>query len=317
VEPSLIEGAYRLYRALRIARRNDVDVLVGVGKQAVWVGAALSALTGTPLVAVGAGSEFLSGQGMSHVLTRWAFGRARRMIAISGYARELAYRAGIGRYRTSVVHCGADAGLYHPGLPTDKLRQRLGLGSAPVILTVGQLSERKAQDVVIRALVHITRDCPDVVYLTVGLPTQYRELQQLAKQCGVDDHVRFLGQMPQDQLPLFYNLADVFVLVSRRTEGEVEGYGIVVAEAALCGVPAVVASGSGLIEAVIGEETALIVSPDDPDATGRAIVRLLKDDELRQRMGSKARQHALESATWERRVRGYDRILRTVVRDAR
>ena len=87
---------------------------------------------------------------------------------------------------------------------------------------------------------------------------------------------------------------------------------IVVAEAALCGVPAVVSRDSGLVEAVIEDETALVVPPDDPDATAKAIARLLSNDDLRLQMGSAARRYALENATWERRVQVYDEILQRI-----
>jgi phosphatidylinositol alpha-1,6-mannosyltransferase len=67
-----------------------------------------------------------------------------------------------------------------------------------------------------------------------------------------------------------------------------------------------------LVEAVIEDETALVVPPDDPDATAEAIAQLLSDDELRLQMGSAARRHALEHATWERQVQKYDRILQCI-----
>lgn len=315
VEPPVFEGAYRLYEALNMVRQDGCDILLAVGKQAVWLAAAVSVLTGVPLVAVGAGSEFLRTRSTAQALTRWAYGRAGRVVAISRYVRELAGSAGISLERIDVVHCGADADMYRPGLSTEVLREHLGLGAGRLILTVGQLSRRKAQDTVIRALPQLTRDFGDVTYLVVGLPTRRTDLERLAAELDVEDRVRFLGQVPQQQLPLVYNLADVFVLVSRPTMGEVEGYGIVVAEAALCGVPAVVSRNSGLVEAVVENETGLIVPPDDPDATAEAIARLLSDDGLRRRMGSTARRHALQSATWERQVRAYDDILRSVVVD--
>jgi phosphatidylinositol alpha-1,6-mannosyltransferase len=181
-------------------------------------------------------------------------------------------------------------------------------------LTVGQLSERKAQDVVIRALPAILTKHPDVIYVLVGLPTRAQELERLAQDLGVREHVLITGTVPVDDLVLYYNLADLFVLVSRRTEGgNVEGYGIVVSEAALCGVPAVVSSGCGLEEAVLGGRTALLVEPDDPRATAAAILSLLSDDSARREMGAAARERVLETGTWAQRAAVYGRILRRVV----
>jgi phosphatidylinositol alpha-1,6-mannosyltransferase len=198
-------------------------------------------------------------------------------------------------------------------LQTGDLREKLGIGTWRVLLTVGQLSERKAQDVVIRALPSVVQTHPDLVYVMVGLPTRVQELGRLAVELGVQEHVRFAGLVRADELPLYYNLADLFVLVSRRArDGNVEGYGIVVAEAALCGVPAVVSRGCGLEETVVEGRTALLVQPDDPSATARAIQRLLFDDPRRQEMGRVARRNALESGTWAKRMVVYDRVLKRV-----
>jgi phosphatidylinositol alpha-1,6-mannosyltransferase len=315
VEPPLWEGVRRLFVAMGMIMSGRPDALLAVGKQAVWLSAALSLLTGVPLVVVGAGSEFTDRSRLGGCLNRWAFGRARHRIVISEYTRQLMISAGVSGTASDItlVPCGADDRRYRPGIDSQKLRDRLGIGSRRVLLTVGQLSERKAQDIVIRALPAIVRKHPDLLYVMVGLPTRAQELGRLAAELGVREHVLFAGVVPMDDLPLYYSLADLFVLVSRRADdGSVEGYGIVVAEAALCGVPAVVSRGCGLEEAVLEGQTGLLVEPDDPLATASAVLRLLDDDSLRRDMGEAAQSHARETGTWVRRVVLYDRILTRV-----
>jgi phosphatidylinositol alpha-1,6-mannosyltransferase len=316
VEPPLWEGLRRLFVALRLIVAMRPDVLLANGLQSVWLGAALSTLTGVPLVAIGSGTEFSGRSRLGQCLNRWAFGYARHRVVVSQYTRGLMANAGIKGVslldgEITLVPNGADARRFRPGLEVRALRERLGIGKGPVLLTVGRLSERKAQDVVIRALPAILQERPDLVYVMVGLPTWQQELERLAQELGVRDHVLFTGTVPADELPLYYTLADLFVLVSRRAQdGGVEGYGIVVAEAALCGVPAVVSRGCGLEEAVLEDRTALLVDSDDPDATGAAILRLLGDDDLRQSMGKAARSYVLKTGTWAQRVAVYDRVLR-------
>jgi phosphatidylinositol alpha-1,6-mannosyltransferase len=313
VEPPLLEGFRRLLVAIWSMQRKQPDVLFAVGKQAVWLAAALSRSTGVPLVVVCTGSEFTGRSRLDRRLNKWAFGRAHHRLVISRYTQQLMAETGVGG-ATTLVPCGADALRFRPGVATEKLRAKLEIGEGPVLLTVGQLSQRKAQDVVIRALPAVLAEHPELIYVMVGLPTQVRELENLAQELGVRAHVRFVGAVPTDELPLCYNLADLFVLVSRRTEdGNVEGYGIVVAEAALCGVPAVVSRGCGLEEAVLEDQTALLVDADDPDATAVAILRLLADERLRKKMGAMARRHVLKAGTWAQRVALYDRALRSVV----
>ncbi len=182
-----------------------------------------------------------------------------------------------------------------------------------MLLTVGRVGDRKAQDVVIRALPRVLAAHPDVVYVMAGLPEKQAAFTALAEALGVAQALCFTGAVDDDTLARLYHRADLFVLVSRRTaDGDVEGYGIVVQEAALCGVPAVVSRECGLTEAIREGETGVSVPPDDPQATAAAIIALLDDDAARRRMGHRARELAAR-ATWAERVADYDRLLREVL----
>ncbi|MGB5399370.1 MAG: glycosyltransferase, partial [Thermoanaerobaculia bacterium] len=96
--------------------------------------------------------------------------------------------------------------------------------------------------------------------------------------------------------------------------GDFEGYGIAVVEAALCAKPAVVSEGSGLEEAVVAGETALVVPQSDAPATAEALVALLENESLRARLGQAAQERALAEQTWRARAVDYDRLLRDLTR---
>lgn len=318
IGPFIFEGAYRFAKAGRALWQQKPDVLLAVGEQAVWLGALLSLFTKRPFVAVGVGSEFVRGGRMRHWLTRWAFNQARRLIAISGYTQAFMCGLGIADHKSTVILCGADSDLYRRDLSLNAIPRRWVSENSRVILTVGQVSSRKAQDIVIRALPYVEKSCPTVKYLIAGMPTDQPRLEALAAELGVADRVVFLGKVAPDALLALYNRADLFVLVSRQTnDGDVEGYGIVVTEAALCGTTAVVANHSGLVETVIEGVTGLVVEPENPEATAAAISRLLLDDALRHKMGEAARQNALENATWARRIGQYDRLLQNLLAETK
>jgi phosphatidylinositol alpha-1,6-mannosyltransferase len=299
----LIDDAARVWRP---------SLLIATGQRALLTAAAFSAFHRVPWAAIGHGSEFLSRSALSRAMTRRALESAATVIAVSEYTAGL-IRAGACPRHLSVIPNAADGERFRPGLAADELRARWGIGAGPVVLTVGQVSERKAQDVIIRALPHILAKRPDATYVMAGLPTLKEPLTALAAELGVAAHVRFAGMVSDEELPLAYNLADVFALVSRRTAaGDVEGYGIVVQEAALCGVPAVVSRDCGLTEAIREGETGLSVPPDDPQATAAAILALLNNETRRRQMGRRARELAL-AATWSERITEYDRALRAVL----
>jgi phosphatidylinositol alpha-1,6-mannosyltransferase len=298
-------------QAMRAARP---DLLLATGRRALWLAAVLGPICRLPVVAVGHGSEFHSDSAVARAMTGRAIAGAAAVVAVSDYTAGLVRAAGRPR-RLLVIPNAADGDRFGPTsaplLPRSPAL--LPLPGAPVLLTVGRVGDRKAQDVVIRALPRVLAVHPDVVYVMAGIPEKQAAFTALAEELGVAHAVRFTGAVDDDDLPALYNRADLFVLVSRRTAGgDVEGYGIVVQEAALCGVPAVVSRGCGLTEAIREGETGVSVPPDDPEATAAAIVALLDDGDARARMGRRARELAAR-ATWADRVADYDRLFREVL----
>lgn len=288
------------------------SLLVATGHRALMTAAAIHAIYRLPWVAVGHGSEFLNRSAVNGLLTRGAIGSAAAVIAVSEYTAGL-IRAAAHPRRLIVIPNAADGERFRTGLDATSLRRRWDIGDGPVLLTVGQVGERKAQDVVIRALPRILSAQPKATYVMAGLPRQQEAFAALAESVGVTQRVRFAGLVADEDLPVAYNLADLFVLVSRRTAGgDVEGYGIVVQEAALCGAPAVVSRECGLTEAIREGETGLSVPPDDPEATAAAVLALVGDEARRREMGRRAREVAL-AATWSERINEYDRVLRSLL----
>lgn len=311
----ILEALERLSITLKSIKQHRPDVLISFGRQAVWLAACVCRLTKIPFVATGSGSEFLPHTFPSALLTRWAYRLASKVVFISQFTHDLASNFGVHATDSVILPLGADDQAYYPDLPVDDFRATLKLQGKQVILTVGQVSQRKAQDIVIRAMPEILNHVPNAVYLIVGLPTLQQQFSDLAAGLGVAKQVYFAGIAKQEDLPLYYNLADIFVLVSRQSrDDEVEGFGIAVVEAALCGLPAVVSEHTGLVEAILPGETGLVVPQESPLKTAEAILKILSDEPLRKSLGQAARRHALEHSTWRRRISEFNTILEEVLR---
>jgi len=106
--------------------------------------------------------------------------------------------------------------------------------------------------------------------------------------------VRWLEVLPQEELPLYYGAADVFVLPSRY-----ELFGIVMLEAMACGVPVVATRFGGPAEVITHGENGFLVDPTDTEELARAIEVLVCDPELRREMGHRARRIVEERYSWE------------------
>lgn len=315
----VVEMPTRLRILNRAIRENRPSVLLATGGRMVWVAALLSKVHGIPMVAVGHGTEFRPSNPMGALLNRWAFRQAKVVICVSNYTASLLTGAGIRPRRLEIVPNGADDSRFCrlSRNEMEGLRQRLGIPEGHLLLTVGNVTERKGQETVIRALKSVLAEVPNTHYLMIGLPTRRKELGRLAEQLGVTAHVHFLGPQPGRQVVEVMNLCDLFLMTSVTTAtGDCEGFGIAAVEAALCGKPAIVSDGSGLVEAIRHGTTGLVVGQRNVDVTASAIVRLLKDQDLRMRMGVAAQRLAESESTWGKRMVSYHSILRRLVCEA-
>jgi phosphatidylinositol alpha-1,6-mannosyltransferase len=315
-----IEGVYREAILTRLVRRHAPDILIASGSRAVLLAAARIAGRGLPWVAVGHGTEFGTTRGLEARAVRAAFRRAAAVVCVSEYTRQQMHRAGIRPMHERTIPNGADPDRFRvvPKTDAETARGLLGIPAGPLLVTVGNVTRRKGQDVVVRALPAILERFPDAHYAIAGLPTLGEEVRQLAAELGVSDHVHLLGRVDESRLVGLLNATDVFVMTSRRTpDGDFEGYGIAVVEAALCGCPAVVSADSGLAEAVEDGRTGLCVPQDDPASTARAVVALLGDEAGRRSAGRAARLRAEQEQTWSHRIALYDDLLRELAFPAR
>jgi 1,2-diacylglycerol 3-alpha-glucosyltransferase len=168
----------------------------------------------------------------------------------------------------------------------DATRSELGLGDGPVVLFVGRLLERKGGDDLIAAVAELQRARPDVRLVFVGDGPLRAEWEALAAVRLRSGTFRFAGSRPLDELPLYYQLADVFVLPSHE-----EVWGLVVNEAALAGLPVVVSETCGaapdLVEPGVNGAR---VRPGDVPALAAALADILRADGARRRMGAESRR---------------------------
>jgi phosphatidylinositol alpha-1,6-mannosyltransferase len=262
-----------------------------------------------PWAVLAYGSEYLDSNARRLERTRRCLMAADAVISISRYTTGLVTRLGAPPEKVRLVPPGATLAALPEGQAA-ALRRRWGLEGKRVLLTVGRVSRRKAQDVTIRAMPAILKSVPDAVFLVVGMPAAREEFERLAHELGVADRVIFAGVAAPEELPLYYHLCDLFILNSRVTAtGECEGFGIVLIEAGLAGRPVIGARNCGAEDAVEHEVTGLLVTPDAPAEVAQAAVRILFDSELARRMGENGRRRAVEQFNWDKLSGDIHRIL--------
>lgn len=186
----------------------------------------------------------------------------------------------------AVVPTGIDLARFRPG---DGAAARRELGLDPrefIILYVGRLDREKSVDRVLLAFERVAGTLTRARLVLVGQGTQADELRRRAARASVSERVTFLGVRPHDTLPIYYQAADLFVFAS-----ETETQGLVLAEAAACGLPAVAVAAAGCDEVVRDGETG-VLTKGDPDGLAEAVIGILLDAERRRVMRVRAREVA-------------------------
>lgn len=224
--------------------------------------------------------------------------RARRVIAISeNTKRDVVKMLGVPSEAVDVVYCGVDE-IFHP-LPAAEVTSFRRERALPdhYILFLGTLEPRKNVQMLIRAYAQWRRSEPTIPQLVVagGKGWYYDQIFAEVERLGLTGEVIFPGYVAQEELPLWYNAADLFVYPSR-----FEGFGLPVLEAMACGTPVVTTNAASLPEVAGG--AALLVSPHDEMQLIAAMRRALCDKTLREEMKTKGRTHAA-TFTWESTAR--------------
>ncbi|MBI4098573.1 MAG: glycosyltransferase family 4 protein [Candidatus Magasanikbacteria bacterium] len=181
----------------------------------------------------------------------------------------------------------------------NNLRNRYVLGSRKVLLSVARLVKRKGLQSVAEILPDILKVDPNIVWCIIGLGDYADELGKIINKYDLQHATRFIGRVDDTDLAAWYTLCDLFVMPSIQIGADVEGWGIVYLEAGLFGKAVVSGKAGGCPEAVLDGKTGVLVDGEKPEEVRDAVLKLMKDEALRQQLGEAAKQRVLKEFTWE------------------
>ena len=218
---------------------------------------------------------------------RRTLGRVDRVIAISNYTKRTLIDWGVKGDRISIVHPGLGPEIIerarktslttHPGNQLDE-------GSQLRLLTICRLIERKGIQTVMQCIAQLRNEFPELHYDIVGEGPYRGELERLARELDIEKTVTFHGMIPDEERDDLLRICDIFVMLSfEAQDGDVEGFGIVFLEAGLYSKSVIGSDSGGIPDAVIHQETGLLVPPQDVAALIRALYRIHTDMNLRKR----------------------------------
>jgi glycosyltransferase involved in cell wall biosynthesis len=201
--------------------------------------------------------------------------------------------------KISVIPNGIDLSLF-------KKSDRSGVkkNSLLFISVLDKHHKFKGIDYLLDSLKMIKKDFPDIELIIVGEGELKKYYQQKVKMLGLNDNVRFVGEIKQEGLVSYYNAASIFILPST----EIEGFGIVLLEAMACNVPVIATTIAGTSSDIKKYNTGLVVEPKNAEELAKAITTIISNPTLAKTMGSNGRTLVEEKYDWRKIAKQMERL---------
>ena len=238
--------------------------------------------------------------GVNNIL-RHVLGKASMLLTVSEYTARAASQQVRGRVPAEVLRPPLNVAGFVPATVDEarQLRRRLGI-DGDLVVCLGRLVPRKGQDKLIDALAMLRQEFPSLHLALIGEGRLATRLYDRAQRRGVGECVHLTGALVDSAVTDWLRAADLFASPCRTRWGgfEVEGFGIVFAEAALTGLPVIAGRSGGAPESVVEGETGMVVDGDSAQQVAAALAALLRmPPERRREMGARGRALALARHT--------------------
>ena len=287
-----LTAAWRLSRVLKQLKPDIVHAHDPHGVAMAALALSMSTqLAKPPLIAARRVDFHLKGNSLS----RWKYRQVDCFICASEAIRQMLIGDGVAAARAVTVHEGIDSERVEHAAPANLHGEFWLPHQAPIVGNVAALVPHKGQRHLIEAARIVVTRVPDARFVIAGEGELREQLERQIKDYHLEKHVLLAGFRP-DVLSI-HNAFDIFVMSS-----VTEGLGTSLLDAMAAGKPIVASHAGGIPEVVADGETGILVPPRDHAAMAAAIVRLLKDETLRQAMGAAGRARARSMFSAERMV---------------
>lgn len=310
--------AYALCKgALLLRRQPDIGVVFGGSVLVTPIVLILARIFRRKAIVQAHGLDVVySGSIYQFLCVRW-LRFCERVIANSGYTASLVQQKGASPDRVTVIPPGVDLEAFRVPANAQAIKKEFGLEGKQIILFVGRLARRKGvKEFIENSLPKIIQKLPDVCFVVVGdNPKQslihhsdvLSEIKAAISEMKLQSHVYLLGALEDCDVIKLYHACEVVILPAVAVAGDVEGFGIVLLEAAAAGKPAVGTHIGGIADAIEHQASGILVAPEDYPTMSESIIDLLSQHQTRSRIGEYARKRVKETFCWDSIILRYEK----------
>ncbi len=295
----------RIHHLAHVVRASAIQVIHAHEFYMNVLGAAVSWLTGVPLISTVHGKNYYPEKRRRRLLYRWVGSTASSVVTVSEDLKSFFCRnTGVPSSQVTVVPNGIDTGAWSPVVPDAKLREDCAIPADAVVAgAIGNLYAVKRHIDLIRALPLIKAACPNIHVVILGRGDQKAILEREASSLGVADRLHLLGF--QEQARPWLNIMDCYVMPS-----ESEGMPLSLLEAMSAQLPVVVTAVGGIPEVVTHEEFGWLVPAHHPEVLAKTIIYVLTHRAEARTVAIRGRARIEERFSADAMARGYGTLYR-------
>lgn len=234
--------------------------------------------------------------GMVGIFGRILMRSADSIQVISGYLKDFCLRQGA-TAPIEVVPNGVDEKLFatrYRDAEIRSLRGYLGIKDEYVAITTSRLVHKNGVDILIRAIGKFKEKRQNIKCLIIGDGPERKKLESLSEKLSLENNVIFLGQIRQNDLPLYFAVADMFIRPSRS-----EGLGNSFLEAMSAGIPVIGTPVGGIVDFLKDGETGFVADAENPDSVAFKMQEILSDETATKKIVIRAEELVHRSYSWD------------------
>lgn len=214
-------------------------------------------------------------------IAKYTLGKADLITCDAEHMKEALKRLGFIPEKISLIYFGIDTKKFNPGQKSEYLKAKLGIYGSPAVISLRNLDPLYDVESLIKSVPLVLEEISESKFVIAGRGSEETKLRKLAKSLGVSDSVKFVGFIPNEELPRYLTTMDVYVSTALSDAGIAAS----TAEAMACGLPVIVTDVADNKRWVEDGVNGFVVPIKDPKSLAERIIYLLKNEDIRRKFG--------------------------------
>ncbi|HUS51483.1 MAG TPA: glycosyltransferase family 4 protein [Candidatus Paceibacterota bacterium] len=309
---TLVNLPLAFIQAKRIIKKINPDI---VNAHYVTSYGHLAALVGFhPLVITAWGSDILitpKESSIARLVVKYVLKRADLITCDAEHMKKAIIDWGANPLKIKIIYFGVDTQKFSPGEGENELKRELGVSGFKTVISLRSLEPVYNIESLIKAVPFVLKEAPTTKFIIVGKGTYEKELKALVSEMKLENDVKFLGFILNEELPRYLRAADIYVSTSL-SDG---GIAASTAEAMSCGLPVIITDFGENRNWVNDRINGLIIPAKSPKILAKKIILLLKNKELREEFGKRGRETIEEKNNYYKEMEKVEKLYVEIIKN--